>query len=163
MHRGGDRVYRRRLVRTVIFMIVAGMGGWFLGIWFWLLVLGLGSLVRVVERRITPKRLADVRIPRYVAVPVILLPIALAFFIIMSLNGRGGARLPDDHVGRASPASLRAIFLFRIGPSFGGLRLAVRPGFIDWPEGCGREGDDVSHSVALGSTITRAERRDTVA
>lgn len=156
-------MYRRRLVRTVIFMIVAGMGGWFLGIWFWLLVLGLGSLVRVVERRITPKRLADVRIPRYVAVPVILLPIALAFFIIMSLNGRGGARLPDDHVGRASPASLRAIFLFRIGPSFGGLRLAVRPGFIDWPEGCGREGDDVSHSVALGSTITRAERRDTVA
>jgi len=125
----------RWLAGTVILMIVAAMGSWVFGFWFGLFVLALPTLIRLIERRIAPQRLADVRVPRYLAVSVILLPVLLAVFIVVSPSGRGGARVPDEHVSRASPASLRAILLFRIGPSFGGLRLAVRPGVMDWPEG----------------------------
>jgi len=138
-------VDRRRLGGMVIVMAVTAMCWSFFGIWYGLLILGVVSLARFVERRITPQRLADVRVPRYLAVPVILLPISLAVFIVMSPNGGGGARSPDNHVSQPSATSLRAVFLVRIGPSFGGLRLAVRPGFIDWPEGF----------VALEGTVAR--------
>ena len=136
---------RRRLGGMVIVMAVTAMGWSFFGIWYGLLILGVVSLARFVERRITPKRLADVRVPRYLAVPVILLPISLAVFIVMSPNGGGGARPPDNHVSQPSATSLRGVFLVRIGSSFGGLRLAVRPGFIDWPKGF----------VALEGTVAR--------
>ena len=136
---------RRRLGGMMIVMAVTAMGWSFFGIWYGLLILGVVSLARFVERRITPKRLADVRVPRYLAVPVILLPISLAVFIVMSPNGGGGARPPDNHVSQPSATSLRGVFLVRIGPSFGGLRLAVRPGFIDWPKGF----------VALEGTVAR--------
>ena len=79
------------------------------------------------------KRLADVRVPRYLAALVILMPIVLAFLVLMSLDSRAGRRPADGRV--ASPASLRAILVFRIGPPFGGFRIAFRPGFVDWPEG----------------------------
>src|SRR5207245_3069130 len=79
------------------------------------------------------KRLADVRVPRYLAALVILMPIVLAFLVLMSLDSGAGRRPADGRV--ASPASLRAILVFRIGPPFGGFRIAFRPGFVDWPEG----------------------------
>src|SRR5437899_2506615 len=103
------------------------------------------ELLVTVARRMAGKRLADVRVPRYVAALVILVPILLAFLVLMSLDGGEGRRRPDRHSSPASPASLRAVFVVRIGPPFGGFRLAFRPGFIDWPEGF----------VALEAAVTR--------
>ena len=143
---GAIVVDRLQFLGTVILMIVAAMSGWVFGMWPVLLVLGLSLVARAVERRMGGKRLADLRIPAWVAVLLVLVPIALAVLIIASpLGGQGNRQL--DHPGGATPpASLRAINAIRIGAPFGGFRIAFRPGFIDWSEGF----------VALEQATTRA-------
>jgi hypothetical protein len=94
------------------------------------------------------KRLADLRVPYYLAIPLILVPIVLAVLVIVSPQRDGGNRQPDHRGGPTAPASLRAVNAVRIGPPLGGFRIAFRPGFIDWPEGF------VALEAAVARTIT---------